>query len=873
MSPARVLILACFSVLVAAEARAQLFSPGALSKAHAGLEGIGSCKRCHADGAEHDNRTCLECHKEIGVRLEAARGYHRTVKDKTCAGCHREHRGKNASLIAWTPSEQGFDHGQTGWPLAGAHQKVACKTCHETRRIDDDAVKAIVNRQGRVTFLGLSDKCVRCHFDEHRGQEGTNCLRCHNQETFERAPRFNHNDRAFSQFALVGKHAQVKCGKCHEPVVDKKTPKDAWPSPVDDTFLQTRGIPHESCVDCHEDPHAGNHGTECARCHTSEGWQTIREDGIQDRNFHDTHAFQLRGAHRSVACKSCHGPFAGKPAVYKGLRFARCADCHADAHVGQLAPAEKAQRCETCHDVNGFLPVVFDRTMHASTRFPLEGSHGAVACRSCHLPDPALRKQIPAAVKRDFARMGRQPRVSITQLAMPAIVGTAGALADCAACHDDVHAGQFTRAAGEGSGPRVEKKTCGACHAMTSPFSEPSFKHDDSRFPLTGKHVDVPCAACHVRGKVEGAETDVLVYRSLRLDCASCHADEHVGQLVDVADGTSAGIPEGAADCQRCHSTTGFKPARFDHDKQSVFRLEGKHRTMKCVGCHQVVDANGKAIAQYKPVPTECGSCHVDQHKRAFDPYYPQLASTTTAEPRCDGCHKAAGWTPASFAHERTGFALTGKHAHARCASCHGSDVTRPLAPSCQGCHQDPHAMEFGLLCGACHTTDTFRGPAFPVDAHRRTGFPLTGRHAILPCDECHTEKREQAFTRVALDCASCHAKDALGASLVTVDHARPPFAGVSCANCHVPQSFWPARFPQHEPCFPLASGTHAKIQCNECHANLPGARFTGTCKGVPVLCTTCHAHAADIENDRHAKVPGYEFKNVKCAACHRDGG
>ena len=847
-----------FAVLSAAEARAQIFSPGDLSKAHSALDGIGSCKKCHVEGNQHDNRTCLECHKEIARRIDADLGFHRTTKEKKCAECHREHRGVKAKLIEWTPSLEAFNHKLTGWPLEGAHKKADCKTCHETRRMSDSAVKAIVAQEGRESFLGVTGKCTSCHFDEHRGQEGDSCQRCHNQDTFKAAPKFNHNVSTFSKFALTGKHASADCRSCHEPLIDKKTPDGAWPAPVDVTYLQMKGIPHASCVDCHDDAHNGKLGADCLRCHSPESWHDIKAEGVADRAFHDKHAFPLRGAHRPVACKSCHGPFAGKPALFKGVKFAACADCHADAHIGQLQVVQ-AQKCEQCHDVNGFVPVLFDRKAHEATRFPLAGSHRAVACNRCHKADADVRSLVPVATKRDLLNKGRPVRVSAARLAMPDVVGAGAegaAGADCTACHEDVHAGQFTRPAGAAAGPpseRVEAKSCSACHAMTAAFADSTFAHDSSRFPLSGKHKEVACAACH---SAEGP--GVVVYRPLALSCASCHADEHVGQF--------------SVDCASCHTTAGFLPATFTHE-QSAYALEGQHQQVACIACHQRVAVEGKNIVQYKPVPMQCGACHEDQHQRAFDGYYPQLAATTTAEPRCDGCHVANGWLPGSFAHERTGFPLSGKHAGKRCASCHGSDINRPVPATCVSCHQDPHAQEFGLMCSACHTTEVFSGPSFPVDAHRRTNFPLSGRHASLPCDECHVEKRESMFTRAAIDCGSCHAKDARAASLVTVDHARPPFSGGTCASCHIPVTFAPARFPQHEPCFPLARGAHVQVRCNECHANLPGTRFTGTCTGVPVLCATCHVHAAAIEDPRHAAVPGYEFKSAKCASCHRDGG
>ena len=103
------------------QARAQIFSPGALSTAHEALDGIASCTRCHIEGGKHDRNKCLECHKEIGARVDAGTGYHaaQAVKARECAECHREHRGAKAKLVEWVPSRDNFNHTLAGWPLSG----------------------------------------------------------------------------------------------------------------------------------------------------------------------------------------------------------------------------------------------------------------------------------------------------------------------------------------------------------------------------------------------------------------------------------------------------------------------------------------------------------------------------------------------------------------------------------------------------------------------------------------------------------------------------------------------------------------------------------------------------------------------------------
>lgn len=590
---------------VATPAAAQVFSPGPLSKAHADLEGIGNCTRCHAEGGKHDNAKCLSCHEEIGSRQARNEGYHRTVKARQCAECHREHKGAGAEIIEWLPSKRAFNHGLTGWPLEGSHKKQDCKKCHEPRRIVDDDVLALVKKTNRATLLGVSQRCVRCHFDEHRGQEGDSCQSCHNSEDFKHAPGFNHNDRADAHFALTGKHRAVDCEKCHQPLTDENTADSVFPAPRDKSYLQFKDVPHGSCVECHEDPHRGQFGKGCARCHTTEGWKTIKA-GAEDTGFHDKTDFPLRGEHTSVACKTCHGPFKGQRAVFKGLKHKRCADCHTDAHLGQVAAADGAVQCEKCHDVSGFIPVLFNGKLHDETRFALDGSHEAVACNLCHKADARLPRKVTLAVRKDMERKKRRVLVSDAVLNFDDVVASSGAgAARCESCHADPHGGQFAE--------RVKAKGCNSCH-VTASFAQSTFSHDESRFPLTGKHKDVSCNGCHAPSPTaKGKQKDIVVYRPLEIACASCHADRHLGQLAQ----------SGVTDCARCHETKGFKPARFNHDTQSLFPLVGKHKEARCETCHPSVDIEGTKTAKYKPLPVSCAACHDDEHKGRFDPFIP----------------------------------------------------------------------------------------------------------------------------------------------------------------------------------------------------------------------------------------------------------
>ncbi len=240
-------------------------------------------------------------------------------------------------------------------------------------------------------------------------------------------------------------------------------------------------------------------------------------------------------------------------------------------------------------------------------------------------------------------------------------------------------------------------------------------------------------------------------------------------------------------------------------------------------------------------------------------------------QPPCEQCHVTASWASTSFDHDRTGFPLKGKHQHLGCKGCHEKDFQTPLPTLCVGCHLDAHKGELGQRCEGCHHEEDWQS-LFTADAHRRTNFPLIGRHAILPCTECHFQVRDRTFNRTATDCIGCHQRQYNQTALTGVDHAAFGF-GTSCRQCHDAWRFSPARWPGHDTCFHISSGSHAGIRCLSCHTTLSGATITGTCSTGTAACSRCHQHACTLMDQRHQNVPGYQCKDRKCYECHQLSG
>jgi cytochrome c7-like protein len=615
-------------------AHAQI-SPGPLSRAHQSLSGPTNCTKCHDLGRGAAQLKCLECHTEIQERITQHRGMHAVwVKangaSKVCATCHSEHNGADFQIVHWEPNRESMDHSKTGFALTGKHAGIACASCHKTDFIPSAARPGILVKDLNRTYLGLSRECTSCHQDEHRGQLGKDCGRCHTVEGWKPASLFNH---AKAKFALTGAHEKTPCAKCHPSIADTKAyvkyvglsftkctachtdpHKGSFTAPCEschnttkwNQIAQLQGfdhsktkfpllgkhrsvqcsdchtqgdfktpVPFAKCMDCHKDPHKGqfrgrSDGGECAACHTVDGWKPSTFT-VQN---HSATKYPLEGRHAQVACEKCHVPKGpkGEDTLFK-ITETQCKDCHEDVHKSQFAGPPHQNRCESCHNLQGFKPARFTLALHKDTRFPLTGAHLAVLCADCHKPVPAGS---PTPVKYRFEDRS------------------------CTGCHLDPHNGQF-RQRMEAKRPDGTPAGCEACHTTAKWKELNRFDHSKTEFPLLGSHRGVACADCH---RPPALETNLknVNFRAAPKNCSGCHNDPHAGQFATRKD---------AADCSGCHNAARWKPSQFDHDKRTPFSLEGAHRNVACDECHKVTrQIDDKAVLFYKPTPRECKACH-----------------------------------------------------------------------------------------------------------------------------------------------------------------------------------------------------------------------------------------------------------------------
>ncbi len=814
-----------------------------------------------------------------------------------CQECH--------SYTSWKPirSNPEFNHDQTGYPLRGMHAKVACTQCHTN-----------------LVFKNVSTHCADCHADIHRRQFGANCESCHSVKGWQVSAKAirDHQNR----FPLVGAHAMLQCDDCHKNAAAGQF-----------TGLST------ACYSCHQKDFQTpvlNHisagfPTTCESCHTMDTWFNAKFDHLKVTGY------ALTGAHATLPCTACHvnNVFAGTPASCYGCHASDFNNSNNPPHVQLGLPHD----CGTCHSTSDWLNAKFDHTVYA--HYPLTGAHATLACTQCHVNNNYV--STPTACyschQADFTGTTNPNHVAAgfptdcsqchtTTAWSPSTfdhsttkfpLTGAHITVPCTQCHTNnnyttlptdcygCHQADFN---GTNNPPHVSSgfpTDCTVCH-NTSSWTNATFNHNNTAFPLTGAHTTVACAQCHTNNN----------YTTLPTACYGCHQADFTGTNNPAH--VASGFP---TDCTLCHTTSAWSPSTFNH--ASVFPLTGAHATVACAQCH--------TNNNYTTLPTTCYGCHQSDWTGTTNPNHIAAGFPTT----CDTCHTTANWTNVNFNHALyANYPLTGAHATLTCVQCHVNNNYTSTSTACYSCHQadftgttNPNhvASGFPTDCSICHTTSAWSPSSFN---HNNTAFPLTGAHTTLQCTACHTNNN---YTTLPTTCYGCHQADWTGTN--NPSHTAAGFP-TTCDTCHSTTSWAGATFNHNNTPFPL-TGAHTTVACNQCHINnvfagtptdcysCHKADFTGTTNpnhvtaGWPTTCTTCHTttawvpatlpasyhtffplnhgnangvcatchtnssdysvfqctgcHTAAATNPRHSGVSGYVYNSVNCYACHKNGG
>ncbi len=841
---------------------------------------LGTCTSCHvttsfrtlAEGRKFDHAktayplkgrhaavACQSCHVKPATLVK--------LKYTRCADCHRDvHKGVfGAEDCAACHTESGFrpakfDHAKrTKFPLDGRHLATPCAACHKAA-----AAKGRVPLAERtVDFRGAKAACASCHADPHKGRLGATCQTCHGTTSFKLSA-FEHPRRP--EF-FVGAHAGVACEKCHlaEPASAAGPAKSPAPAAASRKY---RGVSFE-CATCHRDPHLGQVGADCAKCHG------LATKGYKPDLFrHAQSTFALTGRHESVPCAKCHARETGTFPAGRGTAVrltgisTECRTCHKDPHLGQLP-----QRCETCHDTASFRVAKFTHPARKETADFFAGKHATIACAECHRKETAV---YPA---------GRGTAVRYT---LPV---------DCAHCHEDAHRGALGR-------------DCASCHNVVIWRTASRAFHKTAAFPLEGKHLAVPCASCHLKGVLKGTPTgcydchwirkpDDRFKTKLGTDCQTCHrpiAWTAVTWTHAAATGFTLDTPHKTLDCESCHKSQAFKGTprdcyschRADYERvqnpshtaggfptdctgchkpsaptwqgatftHATFPLAGVHATQLCATCHK--------NNVFKGTPRDCYSCHRTDYQNSKDPPHAAAAFPTA----CETCHKfsSPNWQDAGFNHNSaTTFALAGVHVTQPCTACHVNSVYKGTPRDCYSCHKTdfqnskspPHAAAgFATTCDSCHK---YADPAWkPASFNHSTAttFALVGAHASAPCAQCHVNN---VFKGTPRDCYTCHKTD-FTAATTPVSHTG--FV-TTCDTCHKnTDTTWSQKSAfNHSAYFPLA-GTHATAPCAQCHTN------NNYLTVATSPCSACH-----MNDYTTAKTPVDHIASsfpTTCDSCHK---
>ena len=473
----------------------------------------------------------------------------------------------------------------------------------------------------------------------------------------------------------------------------------------------------------------------------------------------------LSAAHQKYEkdCKSCHSDFEKKS------QNNLCLDCHKDV-AGDI---------KTGAGFHGKKPGI-------------AGSE----CRLCHSEHKGLKADIVQLNQHSFDHSFTDfPLTGLhTQLSCNQCHSSGKKLREaphqCIDCHrkDDIHKGS-------------QGTACGNCHSASG-WNKTTFDHSKTHFPLHGAHAGVSCNQCHRSSDFKQAQTA----------CISCHKidDVHLNSF-----GTQ---------CNSCHTETRWKDTRFNHDKDTHFKLLGAHKQLQCAACHTM-----GTIA--RDLPQTCVGCH-----RNDDAHFGKNGDN------CGQCHNNVRWSNSRFDHSKTRFPLHGAHQQVRCEQCHLGNVHAPIKNfSCAACHNedDVHKKSLGEQCQQCHNESGWRDH-IRFD-HDLTQFPLLGMHATVACESCHDNFQ---FTATTSTCISCH----------KADDPHKGTLGTQCASCHHPAGWNSWHFNHDKQTrFPL-TGAHAGLTCDSCHKQ-PLAQL----KGAGNQCGQCH-QADDIHRGAYG---------MQCDTCH----
>ena len=578
-----------------------------------GAHALVECDQCHKNAAAGQfvglSTACYSCHQQdflTPVINHVALNF-----PTTCETCHSINNFVSAK----------FDHLKfTGYALTGAHATLECTACH-------------INN----VFTGAPAQCYACHTADFVNSSNPphvqlglphDCGTCHNTTGWNNA-LFDH--ALYGHYPLTGAHVTMACATCH-------------------TNNNYSGTLPTACYGCHQadynnatnPPHKG-FPNDCTQCHNTSSWTSAAFN-------HNSTSFPLTGAHVTVPCASCH-----TNNNYSGSLPTACYGCHQADFTGTTNPPHVSSGfptdCTQCHNTTSWTTSTFN---HNNTSFPLTGFHATMTCVQCHTTAASYNGSLPTACygchQADFNGTTNPPHVATgfptdctichsttnwttstfnhSTTSFP-LTGFHATMA-CVQCHTSAttyngslptlcsgcHMADYNGTTNPAHAASHFPTTCDTCHTTTS-WAGAVFNHNNTPFPLTGFHVNVPCTSCHINNVFAGTPTL----------CSACHMADYTGTTNP--NHASAGWP---TTCDTCHTTTAWLPATLPTAYHTLFPVNHGNANGVCTTCH----TNSADYSVFT-----CTSCHGNNNSANFK--HPNVNGYVYNSVNCYACHKNGG--------------------------------------------------------------------------------------------------------------------------------------------------------------------------------------------------------------------------------------
>ncbi len=567
---------------------------------------------------------------------------------------------------------------------------------------------------------------------------------------------------------------------------------------------------------------------------------------------HLTTGYPLLGQHEFVPCEACHvgGVFKGTPKQCNGCHNGVIARGKSPNHIPTTA------QCDTCHNV--VVTFVKSAIMNHST------NNANVPCATCH--NGALAKGKNLLTHITTALDCGTCHTTITFIGArfahtPEQVGTK----KCFDCHNGVNA------KGKTTTHIPSPNTCDTCHT-TAGWKSASLKFNHSPEQIgtktcfdchngttaTGKgprHINSTnlCSACHQPNT--GWVVKKVDHTQVLGTCSACHN----GQTATGKSNTHIPYKPVTVQCDYCHSTTEWKPSRFNHSQVD---------TTKCFSCHNGDTTRGMGLNHIRIQPAnDCSACHKPNTN-----WKVSLVDHTQTAGTCESCHNGTSAKTKSTNH----IASTND-----CLKCHKSTTSwtvpssavdhSQIQGSCVSCHVSGNTKSVKTFksathpnttnnCTACHDVSPASWKAIkkPID-HKE----VLGSCANVGCHTAPTLAMTKSTTHPATTsrCEACHSIPPVvwAAYKKPVDHKE--ILG-SCVSCHVTGGLSQGKGSTH----PTTSDN-----CLACHA-LPPAKWTPAIKvdhkEVTGSCISCHV-SGNAKGVKTFKSPSHPSTTDRCDACH----